>query len=232
MNAVWPRPRPLKNAWRKNGDSSLKIGRRSGEWKEECQWRQEEADKRAQEEAKCLAHKEAERKAEEECKAWEAVVRACARCCNKGTPCVLGAAKGKTMACEACHHMKVSCSWTKRMAGELRKWKQVWRSEEAEETEVVDMDKDEDEEALTTTLDMLSMDFLEFWQDSWNLRVAMLRAIEAIANELWRVNNLKEEEMGKSKGKGKEREEGPRWGRTEDKDRDTKMGRAGPSSLA
>ncbi|KAG6326925.1 hypothetical protein ID866_12165 [Astraeus odoratus] len=24
MNAVWPRPRPLRNVWRKNGDSSLK----------------------------------------------------------------------------------------------------------------------------------------------------------------------------------------------------------------
>ncbi|KAG6327809.1 hypothetical protein ID866_11280 [Astraeus odoratus] len=69
--------------------------------------------------------------------------------------------------------------------------------------------------ALTTMLDTLSMDFLNFQQDSWNLRVAMLRVIEAITNELQRVNDLKEEEMGKSKGKGKEREEGPRQGRTE-----------------
>ncbi|KAG6327386.1 hypothetical protein ID866_11702 [Astraeus odoratus] len=72
----------------------------------------------------------------------------CTRCCNKGTPCMLGAAKGKTMACEVCHHVKVSCSWTKKTAGESRKWKWVWRSEEAEEIEVIDVDEDEDEEWL------------------------------------------------------------------------------------
>ncbi|KAG6327460.1 hypothetical protein ID866_11629 [Astraeus odoratus] len=57
------------------------------------------------------------------------------------------------------------------------------------------------------------------------------RRMTAIANELWRANDLKEEEMGKSKGKGKEREEGSRQGRTQDKDGDMEMGRAGPSSL-
>ncbi|KAG6327261.1 hypothetical protein ID866_11828 [Astraeus odoratus] len=150
----------------------------------------------------------------------------CTRCHNKGTPCVLGTAKGKTMACEACHHAK-----------------------ETEDTEVVDVDKDEDEErphfavlqhlaeehrdalgALTTTLDTLSMDFLEFWRDSWNLGVAMLQAIESVADELRRANNLKEEEMGRGKGKGKEKEEGPKR-RMEDDDGDMEMGRAGPSSL-
>ncbi|KAG6326597.1 hypothetical protein ID866_12491 [Astraeus odoratus] len=34
----------------------------------------------------------------------------CTQCHNKGTLCVLGAAKGKTTACEACRHTKVSCS--------------------------------------------------------------------------------------------------------------------------
>ncbi|KAG6326577.1 hypothetical protein ID866_12511, partial [Astraeus odoratus] len=70
----------------------------------------------------------------------------CTWCHNKGTLCVLGATKGKTTACEACHHAKVSCSWSKKTVEELRKQKQVWRSEEAEEIEVIDMDEDEDKE--------------------------------------------------------------------------------------
>ncbi|KAG6328352.1 hypothetical protein ID866_10737 [Astraeus odoratus] len=176
----------------------------------------------------------------------------CTWCCNKGTLCVLGVAKGKTTACKACHHTKVSCSWMKKMVGELRKQKQAWRSEEAEEVEVVNVDEDEDKEwlhfvvlqhlmeehwdalrALIMTLDMLSTDFLKFWQDSWNLRVATLRAIETITDELWRANDLKEEEMGRSKGKGKERaQEEFRRARTEDDDRDMEMGGVGPSSLA
>ncbi|KAG6326718.1 hypothetical protein ID866_12371 [Astraeus odoratus] len=173
----------------------------------------------------------------------------CTRCCNKGIPCVLGVAKGKTMACEACRHVKVSCSWTKKTAGELRKQKQAWRSEEAEEIEVIEVDEDEDEEqlhfvvlqhlaeehqdtlrALTMTLDMLSMDFLTFQQDSWNLGVSILRAMEAIADELQWSNDLKEEAMGKGKGKERAKEEGTR-GRMEDNDGDMEMGRAGPSSL-
>ncbi|KAG6327037.1 hypothetical protein ID866_12052 [Astraeus odoratus] len=294
-------------------------------WKEECQQKQDKAEKRAweeaerlvckgatkkaQEEAKQKAQEEAERKVEEECKAQEEVARAkeeaeriakeatgpqgevmggggtvvaplwvakpsgrvtvvgpstpaqrasgvqdpCTRCCNKGTPCVLGTAKGKTTACKACHHMKVSCSWTKRVAREMQKRKQVQQSEEAEDVEVVEVGGDDEEEevclhfvvlthlteehqdalrALTTMLDTLSMDILKFWQDSWNLGVAILRAIEAITDELQRANDLKEEEMGKSKGKGKEREERPRQGRTEDEDGDMEMGKAGPSSLA
>ncbi|KAG6327295.1 hypothetical protein ID866_11794 [Astraeus odoratus] len=161
----------------------------------------------------------------------------CTQCHNKGTLCILGAAKGKTTACKVCCHVKVSCSWMKKMVGEPRKRKQAWRPEEAEEAEVVNMDKDEDKErphfavpqhlaeehwdalgALTMTLDML---------------VAMLRAIETIADKLRRANDLKEEEMGRSKGKGKERaQEKFRRARTEDDDGDTEMGRAGPSSLA
>ncbi|KAG6327231.1 hypothetical protein ID866_11858 [Astraeus odoratus] len=133
--------------------------------------------------------------------AWRAsrVQDPCTRCCNKGTFCILGAAKGKAMACEVCCHAKVSCSWSKKMAGEMRKQKQAWRSEEVEETEIINMDKDEDKD--------------------WPHFV--------------RVNNLKEEEMGRSKGKGKEKaQEEFRRARTEDDDGDTEMGRAGPSSLA
>ncbi|KAG6327956.1 hypothetical protein ID866_11133 [Astraeus odoratus] len=164
----------------------------------------------------------------------------CTQCRNKGTPCVLGAAKGKTTACEVCCHTKVSCSWSKRMVGESRKQKRVWRSEEVDEIEAINVGKDEDKEqlhfavlqhlaeehrnalgALMMTLDMLSMDFLKFW------------AIETIADELRRANDLKEEEMGRSKGKGKEKAQKEfRRARTEDDDRDTEMGRAGPSSLA
>ncbi|KAG6328316.1 hypothetical protein ID866_10773 [Astraeus odoratus] len=126
----------------------------------------------------------------------------CTRCCNKGTPCVLGMAKGKIMACEACCHAK------------MQKQKQVWRSEEAGDREVIDVDKDEDEDedkewshfavpthlaeehwdslrALTTTLDMLSMDFLVFWWDSWNLSMFILRAVEAVTDELQRSNVLR-----------------------------------------
>ncbi|KAG6328186.1 hypothetical protein ID866_10903 [Astraeus odoratus] len=176
----------------------------------------------------------------------------CTWCCNKGTPGVLGATKGKTTACKACCHAKVSCSWSKRMVGESRKWKRVWRSEEVGEIEAVDVGEDKDEEqlhfavpqhlveehwdalgALMTTLDTLSTDFLEFWRDSWNLGVATLRVIETIANELQRANDLKEEEMGRSKEKGKEKaQEELRRARMEDNDGDTEMGGAGPSSLA
>ncbi|KAG6326164.1 hypothetical protein ID866_12924, partial [Astraeus odoratus] len=74
---------------------------------------------------------------------------------------------------------------------------------------------------------MLSMDFLAFWQDSWNLSVSILRAMEAIADELQQSNDLKEEAMGKGKGKERAKEEGPRR-RMEDDDGDTEMGRAGP----
>ncbi|KAG6328019.1 hypothetical protein ID866_11070 [Astraeus odoratus] len=129
-------------------------------------------------------------------------------CHNKGTLCILGMAKGKTMACEACHHMKVSCSWMKRMAGEA--WKK---------------------KVLMATLDMLSTEFYEFQRDYWGFGREVLRAMDTIAQELKRANNLKEKEMGKAKGKGKEKEEGPRRGRMEDKDGDMEMGRAGPSSL-
>ncbi|KAG6326914.1 hypothetical protein ID866_12175 [Astraeus odoratus] len=177
----------------------------------------------------------------------------CTRCRNKGTSCVLGVAKGKTSACKACRHAKVSCSWAKKTAGETRKRKRVRHSEETEGREVVDVDVDDDEDeershfavpthlaeehrdalrALMTTLDTLSTDLLEFRRDSWNLRVATLWAIETIADELWRANDLKEEELGKAKGKGKEKEEGSRRGRTEDEDGDTEMGGAGPSFLA
>ncbi|KAG6326578.1 hypothetical protein ID866_12512 [Astraeus odoratus] len=76
------------------------------------------------------------------------------------------------------------------------------------------------------------MDFLTFWQDSWNLSVSILRVMEAIADELQQSNDLKEEEMRKSKGKGKEKvKEEFRRLRT-DNDGDTEMGEAGPSLLA
>ncbi|KAG6327458.1 hypothetical protein ID866_11631 [Astraeus odoratus] len=165
----------------------------------------------------------------------------CTRCHNKGTLCILGTAKGKTMACEACCHAKVSCSWTKRAARETQKRKWVQCSEEMENVEMVEVGEDDEEEevqshfavpphlmkdhqdalrALTTTLDKLSMDFLTFW------------VMEAIANELQRSNDLKEEEMRKSKGKGKEKaKEEFRRLRTNN-DGDMEMGRAGPLSLA
>ncbi|KAG6326218.1 hypothetical protein ID866_12871, partial [Astraeus odoratus] len=241
----WRQDEAEKRAWEEAANKAQEEAERKVV--EECK-AQEEAV-RAQEEAERLAKEAAEReeaakraaeaveeradakrRAIKEC-LWEAagcrvsgVQNPCTRCHNKGTPCMLSAAEGKTTACKACHHAKVSCSWTKKTAGELRKWKWAWKSEEAEEIEVVEVDKDEDEEqlhfavpqhlaeehrdtlgALTTTLDTLSMDFLEFWQDSWNLRVTMLWAIETITDELQRVNDLKEEEMGRSKGKGKEK---------------------------
>ncbi|KAG6326017.1 hypothetical protein ID866_13072 [Astraeus odoratus] len=70
----------------------------------------------------------------------------CTQCCNKGTLCVLGAAKGKTTACEVCRHVKVSCSWMKRMAREVRKKKQVCCLEEADNVEMVEASKDDEEE--------------------------------------------------------------------------------------
>ncbi|KAG6326646.1 hypothetical protein ID866_12443 [Astraeus odoratus] len=177
------------------------------------------------------------------------------RCHNKGTFCVLGAAKGKTMACEACCHAKVSCSWTKKMAGETHKWKWVWHSEEVEVKEVIDVDADEDEDedeewshfavpthlmeehrdalgALTMTLDMLSTEFYKFWRDYWGFSTEVLKVMDTIMQELKRANDLKEEEMGKAKGKGKEKaQEESRRVTMEDNDRDMEMGGAGPLSL-
>ncbi|KAG6326831.1 hypothetical protein ID866_12258 [Astraeus odoratus] len=175
----------------------------------------------------------------------------CTQCCNKGTHCVLSTAKGKTMACKACHHAKVSCSWMKKTTGEAQKRKWVCCLEEAEDVEIVEVNKgDKDEEvqshfavpphlaedhqdalrALTMTLDMLSMEFYEFQRDYWGFGAEVLKVMDTIAQELKRANDLKEE-MGKAKGKEKEKEEGPRRGRTEDEDRDMEMGGAGPSSL-
>ncbi|KAG6327816.1 hypothetical protein ID866_11273 [Astraeus odoratus] len=101
----------------------------------------------------------------------------CTRCCSKGTSCMLSTAKEKTMACEVCHHAKVSYSWMKKTTGESRKWKWMWRSKKVEEVEVVDVDKEQPHfvvlqhlveehqdalRALTMTLDTLSTDFLKF----------------------------------------------------------------------
>ncbi|KAG6327021.1 hypothetical protein ID866_12068 [Astraeus odoratus] len=177
----------------------------------------------------------------------------CTQCCNKGTCCILGMAKGKTMACEACCHTKVSCSWTKKTTGEVQKKKWVCCSEEADDVEMVEASEDNEEEdawlhftvlphlaeehrdtlrALTTTLDTLSMEFYKFWRDYWGFSMEVLKAMDTITQELKRANDLKEEEMGRSKGKGKEKEEGPRRERMEDEDGDMEMGRVGPSSLA
>ncbi|KAG6326192.1 hypothetical protein ID866_12897, partial [Astraeus odoratus] len=155
----------------------------------------------------------------------------CTRCCNKGTHCILSAAKGKTTVCEACHHMKVSCSWMRKTTGEAQKRKWVHRLEEVEDVEIVEVDEgDEDDEVqshfvvpphlvedhwdalgvLTTTLDTLSTEFYEFWRDYWGFGMEVLKVMDTIAQELKRANDLKEEEMGKAKGKGKEKEEGPR----------------------
>ncbi|KAG6328022.1 hypothetical protein ID866_11067 [Astraeus odoratus] len=174
----------------------------------------------------------------------------CTRCHNKGTLCVLGAAKGKTMACEVCCPVKASCSWLKKMAREMQKQKWVQQSEEMEDVEMVEVSKDDKDDkvwshfavpphlaedhwdalrALMTMLDMLSTDFLAFWQDSWNLSISMLWVMEAIADKLQRLNGLKEEEIGKRKGKGKEKEEFRR-ARTGN-DGDMEMGGVGPSSL-
>ncbi|KAG6330122.1 hypothetical protein ID866_8968 [Astraeus odoratus] len=177
----------------------------------------------------------------------------CTRCCNKGTLCILGAAKGKTTACEACCHAKVSCSWTKKMAGKMCKWKWVQHSEETERRELVDVDMDDDEDeeqshfavlthlteehrdalgALTMTLDTLSMEFYEFRRDYWGFGMEVLKVMDTIAQELKRPNDLKKEEMGKAKEKGKEKaQEESKRVTTEDDDGDMEMGRAGPSSL-
>ncbi|KAG6327840.1 hypothetical protein ID866_11249 [Astraeus odoratus] len=173
----------------------------------------------------------------------------CTRCHNKGTFCVLGTAKGKTTACEACRHTKVSCSWMRKMVGETHKQKQVQHLEEMEVKEVIDMDADEDKDeeqshfvvpthlaeehrdalrALMMTLDTLSTEFYEFWRDYWGFSAEVLKVMDTIAQELKRANNLKEEEMGKAKGKGKEKaQEEFRRARMEDDDRDTEMGGAG-----
>ncbi|KAG6326176.1 hypothetical protein ID866_12913 [Astraeus odoratus] len=115
----------------------------------------------------------------------------CTRCCNKGTLCILGTAKGKTMACEACRHAK--------------KW--VHRSEEADDVEMMEAGEDDEEEetwshfavpphlteehhdalrALTVTLDTLSTEFYEFWRDYWGFGREVLKVMDTIAQELKR----------------------------------------------
>ncbi|KAG6326012.1 hypothetical protein ID866_13077, partial [Astraeus odoratus] len=147
----------------------------------------------------------------------------CTRCRNKGTLCVLGMAKGKTTACEACRHAKVSCSWTKRMVGEAWKKKRVHRLEEAGDVEMMEAGEDDEEEetwshfavlphlaeehrdalgVLTATLDTLSTEFYEFRRDYWGFGREVLKVMDTIAQELKRANDLKEEELGKAKGKG------------------------------
>ncbi|KAG6326439.1 hypothetical protein ID866_12650 [Astraeus odoratus] len=59
---------------------------------------------------------------------------------------------------------------------------------------------------LMTTLDALSMEFYKFQRDYWGFGGEVLRVMDTIAQELKRANDLKEEEMGKAKGKGKKRE--------------------------
>ncbi|KAG6330961.1 hypothetical protein ID866_8129 [Astraeus odoratus] len=70
----------------------------------------------------------------------------CTRCYNKGTLCVLGTAKGKTMVCKVCCHVKASCSWTKKMTGEAWKRKWVQHLEEVEDMEMVEVSEDDKEE--------------------------------------------------------------------------------------
>ncbi|KAG6326468.1 hypothetical protein ID866_12621, partial [Astraeus odoratus] len=132
----------------------------------------------------------------------------CTRCCNKGTLCILGAAKGKATACEACRHAKVSCSWTKRTAGEARKKKRVRHLEETDDVEMMEAGEDDKEEetrshftvpphlaeehrdalgALTATLDTLSMEFYEFRRDYWGFGGEVLRVMDTIALELKRA---------------------------------------------
>ncbi|KAG6325974.1 hypothetical protein ID866_13115, partial [Astraeus odoratus] len=140
-----------------------------------------------------------------------------------GTLCVLGVAKGKTMACEACRHTKVSCSWMKRTVGEVQKKKRVRCSEEVDDVEMMEAGEDDEEEetrshfavpphlaeehcdtlgALTATLDTLSTEFYEFRRDYWGFGGEVLKVMDTIAQELKRANDLKEEELGKAKGKG------------------------------
>ncbi|KAG6325857.1 hypothetical protein ID866_13232, partial [Astraeus odoratus] len=133
----------------------------------------------------------------------------CTQCCNKGTHCILGIAKGKTMACEACHHVKVSCSWTRKMTGEAWKRKQVCHLEEAEDVEIVEVDEGNEDNkvwshfavpphlvedhqdtlgALTMTLDTLSMEFYEFQRDYWGFGMEVLKVMDTITQELKRAN--------------------------------------------
>ncbi|KAG6328343.1 hypothetical protein ID866_10746 [Astraeus odoratus] len=175
----------------------------------------------------------------------------CTRCCNNGICCILGTAKGKTTACEVCWCTKVSCSWTKRMINKKCKWKRVCNLEETEGKEVIKVNDEEVDNncshftvlphlvedhwdalrALMTMLDTLSMDLCAFWQDSWEVSMEMLGVMGVIAHELRRANDLKEEEMGRSKAKEKAKEEEPRRSPTEDNNGDMEMGGVGPSLL-
>ncbi|KAG6329681.1 hypothetical protein ID866_9409 [Astraeus odoratus] len=133
------------------------------------------------------------------------------------------------MACEACHHMKASCSWMKRTARETWKWK--WVSEETEAIEMVKVGEDDEEEGTDDDPGHTVHGVLQIPEGLLGFSREVFRVMDTITLELKWANDLKEEEMGKAKGKEKEKEEELRRRRMEDKDRDTEMGGAGPLSL-
>ncbi|KAG6327306.1 hypothetical protein ID866_11782 [Astraeus odoratus] len=156
-----------KKAWEEAERQAEEVCRAQEEAEKKEREEREAATQKAQEAAEAQA--DAEQRALEK-RLWDAAVQCldmavapswvakpggrmasgvqdpCTQCCNKGTLCILDAAKGKTMACEACHHVKVSCSWMKRMVGEAWKKKQVHCSEEVDDIEMVEASEDNEEE--------------------------------------------------------------------------------------
>ncbi|KAG6332789.1 hypothetical protein ID866_6301 [Astraeus odoratus] len=211
---------------------------------------QEEAERKAEE--ACRVQEEAEKKEKEEREA--AVQRAreaaegpqrqavggehskgsgmqdpCARCHSKRACCVLGMAKGKMMACEVCCHVKANCSWSKKMVGEICKWKRVQQLEEVEEKGDTEVGEGEEEEVHLHFV--VPPHLTEDHQDALGALTMMLGHL-VHGPPCLLANDLKEEEMGKGKGREKEEnQEGEPRRRMEDDDRDMEMGGVGPLSV-
>ncbi|KAG6326964.1 hypothetical protein ID866_12125 [Astraeus odoratus] len=200
----------------------------------------EEAERRAREDAERedvmqRAAQAAEERADTERRAleerlWETVVAPLWVAKPSGRMAMVGSstpgqrASGVQDPCTRCHNKGTSCILST-AKGKITKRKWVQQSEEAEDMEIVEVGEDDEEEEVQSHFAVLTHLMEEHWD--------ALGVIEAIADELWRLNDLKEEEMGKSKGKGKEKaQEEFRRARMEDDDGDMEMGGVGPLSLA
>ncbi|KAG6327155.1 hypothetical protein ID866_11934 [Astraeus odoratus] len=237
---------------------------------EEEAWRAEEAEKEAEEAEKEAeeAEKAAEaqrRAADRQCKPSVVIPAGgsthrsisgpslgtqapCDRCMSQRPPlrCIPGMAKGKSTACESCHKVKVSCSWSKAARGVAHKWRRTQTKEDNGED-----DKEDDEDdgegdfavlpalvqehrdalgALTTTLSTLLKEFKGYCHDQWDLQAHQVRGLKALQKEMKKANALKAKELEIST-KGKEKavelsEESLESGEEEEEAKDSNEGGA------
>ncbi|KAG6327790.1 hypothetical protein ID866_11299 [Astraeus odoratus] len=187
---------------------------------------QEVAEQKRKEEEEAQRAEEAEKEVEEAEKAAEAWRRAADRQCKPSMiipagglthRSTSGTAKGKLTACESCHKVKASCSWSKAAGGVLHKWRRMQTKEDDGEDDEEDNGKgdfvvppalvQEHRDtlgALTTTLSVLLKEFKGYCHDQWDLQAHQVRGLKALQKEMKKANALKVKELEIST-KGKER---------------------------